>query len=242
MTQRHRDLVILLHGLARTERIFWRMAPGLRAAGFETLAYPYPSRKHGVAAAVARFRRYLEGLKPGLSRVHCVGFSLGGLVARGALADPPPHLRLGRLVMIGPPNRGTSVLKIRSYARAARALAGPAVNDLAVGSAALATLGLPRVETGIIAGTGKFFIFNPSSMVNLIRRHPGPHDGTVELDNTQLEGAADLVAVPCNHTVMCRDPRVIAETIAFLKTGRFSDAALRPRDGATDQAPPARPR
>ncbi len=227
MTQRHRDLVILLHGLARTERIFWRMAPALRAAGFETLAYPYPSRRLGLDAAVARFRRYIESLKPGLSGVHCVGFSLGGLVARGALAEPPPHLRLGRLVMIAPPNRGTSVLKIRSYARAARAIAGPAVDDLASGSAALKALGLPRAETGIIAGTGRFFIFNPSSMVNLLRRHAETHDGTVELENTKLDGAADFIAVRCNHTVMCRDPRVIAETIAFLKNGRFSRDARR---------------
>jgi pimeloyl-ACP methyl ester carboxylesterase len=217
-----RDIVILLHGLARTHRIFWRMRPALRAAGFETIDYRYPSRSQSLDASVGGFARFLDRLQPGMSRVHCVGFSLGGLIARGALADPPPHLRVGRLVMIGSPNRGSAVLSVGPFARAARALVGPAIDDLKEGSGALARLGTPRVEIGVIAGTGRFFLLNPAAFVNLARGHVEPHDGTVEVRNTRFDGVSDFVAVPTNHTVMCHNPTVIAETIAFLKTGRFS--------------------
>ncbi len=216
------DAVILLHGLARTRRIFWRMAPALRAAGFETVDYRYPSRSQSLDASVAGFRRFLDRLPPGLQPVHCVGFSLGGLIARGALAIPPAHLRLGRLVMIGSPSGGSSVLSVTPFARAARAIVGPAIEDLKEGSGALARLGTPKAEIGVIAGTGRFHPLNPAAFVNYARGHAEPHDGTVEVRNTKFEGIADFVVLPANHTVMCQNPAVIAETIAFLKSGRFA--------------------
>jgi pimeloyl-ACP methyl ester carboxylesterase len=221
MTERHRDIVILLHGLARSHRVFWRMEPAIRAAGFETLTYRYASRKLSLDAAVRGFSDHLNALKPGLSRVHFVGFSLGGLIARGALAQPPPHIRLGRLVMIGTPNRGAAVLGSRGFARAARAIAGPAVDDLSEGSAALERLGTPQVECAIVAGTGRFYVLNPSSLMNVLRRNTEPHDGTVELRNTKLDGVAPMVCVAANHTLLCRHPAVIAQTVTFLKTGSF---------------------
>jgi triacylglycerol lipase len=215
------DLVLLLHGLGRTAGMFWRMAPALAAAGFVPAAFRYPSLSLGVEGAAALFRRHLAERAREGRRVHCVGFSMGALVARGALADPPAGLAVGRLVMVAPPNRGAGVLGLPRYGGLARRLAGPAVDDMREGAPALDRLGQPAAEIGIIAGTGRFFPLNPSAYLNALRRHAAPHDGTVEVENTKLAGMADFVALPVNHTVMCQDRRVIAETVAFLKTGRF---------------------
>lgn len=215
------DMVLLLHGLGRTAGMFWRMAPALAAAGFATATFRYPSLRLGVEAAVELFRRHLAERAREGRRVHCVGFSMGALVARGALARPPADLAAGRLVMVAPPNRGAGVLGLPRYAGVARWFAGPAVSDMREGAPALDRLGLPPVEIGVIAGTGRFFALNPSAYLNALRGHAAEHDGTVEVENTKLAGMADFVAVPVNHTVMCQDRRVIAETIAFLKTGRF---------------------
>jgi pimeloyl-ACP methyl ester carboxylesterase len=218
---RPQDLVLLLHGLGRTSGMFWRMAPALAAAGYATARFRYPSLSVGVEGAVELFRRDLEARAGGGQRVHCVGFSMGALVARGALAAAPAGLAIGRLVMVAPPNRGAGVLGLPRYGGLARRLAGPAVDDMREGAPALARLGRPAAEIGIIAGTGRFFPLNPSAYLNAFRRHAVPHDGTVEVENTKLPDMADFVALPVNHTVMCQDRRVIAATVAFLKTGRF---------------------
>ena len=48
------------------------------------------------------------------------------------------------------------------------------------------------------------------------------HDGTVELANTQLEGATDSIAIDAHHTFICDHDEVIAQTGAFLRNGQFS--------------------
>jgi pimeloyl-ACP methyl ester carboxylesterase len=216
------DIVVLLHGLARTHRIFWRMAPALHAAGFEPVPYRYPSRRYGIDAAVRQFRHWLAEHPHRGRRTHVVGFSLGAIVARGALAEPPAALRTGRLVMIGAPNRGAGVLSFPGFAALARPIFGPTVDELKEGSAALARLPVPDIEIGVIAGTGRYNPVNPSSYINLVRLKDAPHDGTVELANTRLDRMADFVALPVNHTFMTQDMGVIRATLAFLKTGRFA--------------------
>jgi hypothetical protein len=49
-----------------------------------------------------------------------------------------------------------------------------------------------------------------------------PHDGTVEVAETQLPGLADHAMLATTHTTMVFDPRVAALTAQFLRTGRFA--------------------
>ena len=105
-----RDLVVLTHGIASSK---WFMAPlarRLRRQGFDTLLYGYPSlwmsnRRHG-----ERFARRLHRLadeNPGRT-IHIVAHSMGSIVTRCALLNGVPDT-LGRIVMVGPPNRGSHV-------------------------------------------------------------------------------------------------------------------------------------
>jgi hypothetical protein len=41
------------------------------------------------------------------------------------------------------------------------------------------------------------------------------------VEETKLEGAADFIVVSNIHTLILFDPETVAQTIAFLKTGRF---------------------
>jgi triacylglycerol lipase len=217
--------VVLVHGLARTSRVFWRLRPALRRAGFTTVDYDYPSTRIDAQAAVEGFRDYLHGLAettPG-GEAHFVGYSLGALLIRGALesGSTPPPISAGRIVMIGPPNNGTAFLSEAPYAGLARRLFGPAIEDLAEGSDFVRALSVPKADIGIIAGTGRFHPVNPSAYVQLLRGTDEPHDGTVELRNTKLDGETDFVEVRSNHTFLCADRRVIQQTVAFLRDGRF---------------------
>ncbi len=84
-------------------------------------------------------------------------------------------------------------------------------------------LGPPYYEVGIIAGNASF---NPISS-NMI---PGEDDGVVAVEATKLEGMRDFLVLNTSHTMMRRDPEVAAETLHFLKHGRFSRSSMK-RDG-----------
>lgn len=224
--------VVLVHGLARTHRMFARMDAALTEAGFQTLRYRYASTRHNAETAVAQFHAWLderfgqmdgqEGAQEdgGTKKpVHFVGFSLGALLIRGALTTSHAFVQ-GRVAMIGPPNQGAGVLNRPNHWT--RWIMGPAVDDLKEGAPFIDTLGIPDTEIGVIAGTDSFFLFNPSSWWHLLEGIDEPHDGTVLVRSTHLEGMADFTTVPANHTLICQHPDTIRQTITFLKNGAFA--------------------
>ncbi len=212
--------VVLVHGLARTGRMFAPMARTLAAHGFQPIQYGFPSRRLTAPQAVARFRDYVIGLDRPHEPIHFVGFSLGALMIRGALS-PPPDRALGRVVMIGPPNRGVRQLRDRQPWWTPLVF-GPAVRDLRAGAAFIKSLPEPEIPTGVIAGTRGFSAVNPSSWVRLLNGDREPSDGTVELASTRLRRPHDFIALPVNHTFMVRHPEVIRQTVHFLEQGALA--------------------
>ena len=77
------SLVILLHGLSRSYRSMRRLEEQIAIAGYRTLNWDYPGRRHSLPALVEKFRDVLNGLderdRADGQTVHFVTHSLGGL-------------------------------------------------------------------------------------------------------------------------------------------------------------------
>lgn len=217
-----RERVVLLHGLSRTTRSMARLEAALRQAGYDVLNWDYPSRSHPFPELVRLFRKLCDRLA-GAQVTHFVGHSLGGLILRAGLCEPV-RFPLGRIVLLGVPNRGAlsvSRLQALRYLRWAPRLLGMPATTLSRDAAWLGEIGCPAAEIGVIAGTKPFHPVNPSAWINRLHGATEAGDGTVELDSALLPQATDAVIIEVGHTFMPADNRVIAAVLKFLKEGRF---------------------
>ncbi|MEO0558234.1 MAG: alpha/beta fold hydrolase [Bacteroidota bacterium] len=216
------DPVLLLHGLARSERSMRPLARALRTNGFAPHLIDYPSRHHRIGelvdSVVAPAVEQLEA--EGAERIHFVTHSLGGVLTRAYAArrfDAGNPLPDGcRAVMLAPPHRGSEVADVVMGIRALRAYFGPALDELGTDGASIPLrLGPMRgIETGVIAGDRNLYPI-------LGRALPGPGDGSVAVERTRVDGIADWLLVHRTHALIPFAPDVTRATLRFLKTGQF---------------------
>jgi triacylglycerol lipase len=81
--------VVLLHGLGRTDRAMRPLEDALVRAGYRVHNLAYPSLGEEPAELVAIVREQLDACCARAEKLHFVTHSLGGLLARAALAEQP---------------------------------------------------------------------------------------------------------------------------------------------------------
>ncbi len=211
------ECVIVLHGLGRTSASMETMAEAIDAAGFVAINIDYPSREFPIEElapmAVGRGLVLCE-TSSAIEKIHFVTHSLGGILVRNYLSnhDIP---RLGRVVMLGPPNQGSAVVDEFRDVPGVEWVSGPAGQQLGKGDDSVPLqLGPADFELGIIAGNRTI---DPISSAVL----DDPDDGKVSVEDTKLEGMNDFVVVEHSHAFMMRLQKPIELTIRFLKTGSF---------------------
>ena len=229
-----RDCVILLHGLAQSDRAMKKLDAAISNAGFTTVNVDYPSTDYPIealagpaiapaldrcaeqanSASVVDTRIPDTDTRIDSYRVHFVTHSMGGILVRQYLSRVTLE-NLGRVVMLGPPNGGSEVVDNLGEFPGFHFIFGDAGLQLGTGKMSVPNrLGAANFELGIIAGTRSI---NPILSTML----PEKDDGKVSVDRTRLDGMKDHLEMPVTHVFMMKNPKVIKQVIHFLKSGTF---------------------
>lgn len=215
------QVVVLIHGLARSADSLSKLADRLDGVGYRTCNIDYPSTKYPIEVLTTDYVlpriRECVGKDPG--PIHFVTHSLGGIIVR-EIRQVDPELPIGRVVMLGPPNHGSELVDhLRSWTLF-QWINGPAGQQLGTGTDSVPnTLGPVDFELGVIAGNKPFL----EPFAGYIE---GPGDGKVSVESAKLEGMEDYVVLPVTHMLMMRNDAVIEQTIEFLQNGRFSEPVV----------------
>lgn len=233
------ETVVLLHGLGLGSWAMARFEHDLRREGYRVVNISYDSRGTPLEQLAGSWlpRVLHDTGTDSAPRLHFVTHSMGGIILRlwlhqtmesqsAQTSDPTTNSqfpttpgRLGRVIMLAPPNAGSEVAdRLRNFPPF-RWFTG--VNGARLGTSPDS---LPRAlgpwpagagQLGVIAGNHSF---NPLFSTWL----PGPDDGRVSVASTRLDGMSDFLILRHSHTWLQWRRETIRQACAFLRDGRFS--------------------
>jgi pimeloyl-ACP methyl ester carboxylesterase len=181
------DMVVLVHGLLATTLVMRSLAKALGGVFAGVVNWGYSSLWSPLELHGGQLAKILHGLdkKGEHNRIHLVTHSMGGIIARIALAEYRPE-RLGRFVMIAPPNRGSRVASQLApfFGRFCPPLTQLAHHDASF----VCSLPPPQVpELGIIAAQTDFLVHEESTRLGCECDHivlPGLHSSLLWRNET----------------------------------------------------------
>lgn len=201
---RRNECVSLVHGFMANRAMLTLLGLRLRQRGYSTETWGYRNMFCSIMVHAERFAAELRRLDEdaGFDHLHLVTHSMGCIVARAALGIYRPR-KLGRFVMLAPPNRGSAV------ATAAESIFGgvfrPVVELTTADTSLVNTLPMPEgLEVGVVAAG---------------------MDALVSAESTRPHAPHDHVTVPCLHSSLLFR-RDAADLVAgFLAEGVFPAVA-----------------
>lgn len=211
------DAVILLHGLARSNRSMAKIGKALTNRGYTVINVDYQTTKFPIDFLAERClpAAIKEINRSSPSRIHFVTHSMGGILLRYYLKHHSlPNL--GNVVMISPPNKGSELVDKLKSSFLFKKLNGPAGRQLGTDEHSLPnSLGPVDFNLGVIAGNRSL---NPFYSWLI----PGRDDGVVAVERTKIAGMADFITLPHTHTFIMRSRDTIDQVIHFLESGKFN--------------------
>jgi pimeloyl-ACP methyl ester carboxylesterase len=202
--------ILLVHGMVDNRSIFTLLRRGLRRRGFgRVLTLNYSPLTADVRTAAARLAQEVEELvaESGYERVHVVGHSLGGLIARYYVTRLGGDERVHTLVTLGTPHSGTY---------SAYALPSRLCRQLRPGSALMRELAQP------VPGCRTRFVAYWSDLDQLVlpQRHARLEHPDLVASNIEVRGLGHM-SLPISGRVV----HGISTTLAHLDTDGSTLAA-----------------
>ncbi|MFM7291971.1 MAG: esterase/lipase family protein [Planctomycetia bacterium] len=200
------ECVSLVHGFLANPLMMAPLGHRLDRLGYLAKPWGYRDMRRSILEHAEAFGRELARLDAdrAVGTIHLVTHSMGGIIARATLERFRPR-KLGRFVMLAPPNRGSFV------ADAAVGLLGGLlrpVSELTTSAGSLVnSLGMPTaVDVGVIAAERDALVAPSSTRPDIPHAH---------------------VSLPCLHSSLLFRRDAADLVASFLATGEFPGTSSR---------------
>ena len=207
----HDTPVALVHGYFHNRSGFLVLSKALRDRGFRWVhGMNYNPIGHGVEDLAERFGRYVEDVRKvsGSGRVHVVGHSLGGVIARWYLEQLGGHKTVDTCVTIGTPHHGTYAAYLGM---------GQAAKDMRPGSDVCKTLetGMRKRHTKYVNLYSDLDVLLLPPDTAILPDRPNVHNHLIEdLGHTSLLLSSELVNQVCRHLEKVEQSARLSKLIA----------------------------
>ncbi|MEJ2200500.1 MAG: alpha/beta fold hydrolase, partial [Desulfuromonadaceae bacterium] len=189
--------VILLHGLFHNRACWWWLRLRLWLMGIRSLHSINLPHWKDVESLTERVAKRVDELRQssGLSKVHLIGHSMGGIIARNYLQIRGGAEKVEHCILIASPNHGS---------RLATLALSPLATDL-----------MPEAELLQRLAAAPF---PPAAQLTNIYSH---HDNIVlPPQNAHLEGANNIELTGVGHTTLLYHPRTVKTLLSLLTESR----------------------
>lgn len=208
------ETVIILHGIFRSNYHMRKLAAYVQKEGYEVLNLNYPSTRYPLEELIELTWKDISSRYNPSQLTHFIGYSMGGLLVRGILSKYRPT-KLGRAVLLAPPNKGSEVADFLKNIWLYKTLYGPAGQQLTTDQTSIRHLFSPLdYECGVIAGS---LSLDPFSSL-LIK---GKDDGKVSIESTKVEGMKEHIVISSTHTWFPHNKEVQRQALHFIRNGCF---------------------
>lgn len=225
--------LVLIHGLYQSPIVMKVLGNRLKTLGYEVLYFKYPTIQREFSENVADFAHFLQKVKTPYT---IIGHSLGCLITKEALdttvaisnkidSENQPSIP-SSVIAITPPFKGSRIVGYLNDHHA-DFLVGKAVHALMPNPHSI-HWEHPNIPLGVIAGTDHK---GPSSLLlekltNTLQDDSILGDGTVYLDETEIDGKSDFYTLHQSHTKILFDPSLPDICDYFIKHGKFPKKTL----------------
>jgi pimeloyl-ACP methyl ester carboxylesterase len=217
------DIVVCVHGFLATSRSMKTVKKALECCDFEVWPWDYPTRQKFIEEHASVLASYLQLIAQHCPNrpIHFVAYSIGALVLRAALNMPncPAEAKIGRAVLLAPPNQGS---------RLARRFRNVPPIAFVMGNHS----GWQLMHYRPCCIAARFGEFPPSMSVLVIAGvggnkiwHNGPNDGFITLEETRLNTPFYSLCFSITHGDLLTNPAVLCGMRNFLLTSPKNESA-----------------
>jgi pimeloyl-ACP methyl ester carboxylesterase len=222
--------VVCLHGFFRSYKCMIPIGNALRDEGLRVYLWEYPGRKKTIerhAACLVEVLNEIAQQHPG-QPIHFVTHSLGGIILRATLSHPdcPNEAKIGRAVLLAPPNKGAALARNFKGSTAVQCLFGSHAGDqlLNYTEEDMCKLGSfpPSMDVMVLAGNKESPFFK-----TWIKE---PNDGKVTVEETKLPTPHDHRTLFVSHSWIMTSRESISIIREFLlkHSNTTSETGLQP--------------
>ena len=216
MPRQKGPMIIMLHGLNESKNIFrplWRKA---LAKGYLVAAINYPSTEKNMDGHVKQLLFLLNHLED-VQEVSFVTKGIGALILRKLLHIKAPwqeKIKINRIVMVCPPNHGSSFLTYLSQFRLLRWMLGPIIEEMTPQKIRKIPNFSEELSYGIVFcehPLARFKNFLPSKWQAVLPTR----------SESSLDGAKEIAVIKNRNFNVFKNLRVSCAVLNFISRGKF---------------------